>query len=610
MKKYLEIFQYTKGQRHLIFLNIVFNFVSTLFSLLLFQLLYPFLELIFGISKLPAAGAGAGSGSIFSIENISQYVKDLASQNIGDDKTKMLIILCIMIVILAFGRAFFQYMSMWIITPLRQGVVKKLRAALYDKILRLPISFFSDQRKGDMLTRMSSDVNEIEWGILNTIEVTTRDPFMILVFLGALFVQSPQLTIFTIFMLIITGLIIGRTTKNLKKDSIEGQEKLSQLLSLIEETLGGVKIIKAFVAEDFMRKKMEQINSLYTRTMVRLVRIRDLASPMSEFLGVCILAIVLYYGGTLILSQKSNLDGPAFIVYIALFSQLIQPAKNFSRAFSYIQKAFASWDRLQDIFTIENKMPDAPQALTLTGFEKEIKFENVSFSFADGKEVIKDFQLTIPKGKMVALVGQSGAGKSTLADLLLRFHDVSNGQITIDGTDIRDVKSDSLRSIIGLVNQEALLFNDTIENNIAFGTAYPDLDSITQAARIANAHDFIMLKEGQYQSSVGERGSKLSGGERQRITIARAVLKNPPILILDEATAALDAESERLVQDALYKLLQNRTSIVIAHRLSTIQHADKIVVLQEGKIVEEGTHSDLIAKQGYYKKLVDMQSFQ
>ncbi|NPA68459.1 MAG: ABC transporter ATP-binding protein, partial [Chlorobi bacterium] len=490
----------------------------------------------------------------------------------------------------------------------RNGVIKDMRNKIYKKILELPFAYFSEERKGDIMSKMTNDLKEIEWTVMTSVEMLIRNPLTIIVYLITLIIMSPQLTLFVLILIPLSGLVIGTVGRSLKRTSRKAQDQMGTLLSKIEETLSGLRIIKAFTAEDFVFKKFFEYNENYTRTMNRVYRKNYLASPMSEFLGVVMVTGIMYYGGSLVLSNESTLSPEAFIGYIAVFSQIITPAKAFSTAIYNVQKGAASIDRINIILNAENKIKEKENPIEIKSFEKEIEFSEVSFAY-ENTYVLKNINLKIKKGQTVALVGQSGSGKSTLVDLIPRFYDVTEGKITIDGTDIRNFKIKDLRNLMGNVNQEPILFNDTIKNNIAFGTENIPEEEIIKAAKIANAHEFIMQTENGYDTNIGDGGTKLSGGQRQRISIARAVLKNPPIMILDEATSSLDTESEKAVQDALYKLMQNRTSVVIAHRLSTIKNADIICVLQNGKITERGTHDELIKANGNYKKLYDLQIF-
>jgi subfamily B ATP-binding cassette protein MsbA len=545
----------------------------------------------------------------FSVDSVKEYFNYYFSLTIVENgKMDALIMICVLVVVMIFFKNLFRYLAMFFIAKARTGVVKDLRAKMYRKALVLPLSFYSDEKKGDIMSRFSNDVLEVEWSILNSLEILFRDPLSILLYLATLLYMSPQLTLFVFVLLPVAGLIIGRIGKSLKKTSVKGQQKVGELMSSVEETLGGLRIIKAFNAEKFINKKFEKQNSEYNVLMTSMYRKRDLASPMSEFLGVTAMAIVLWFGGKLVLSNDSDISASTFVGYIAIFSQIINPAKAFSSAFYNIQKGIASVERINKITEAEETIKEKPNATEHHGFNHNIEFKNVSFAYND-KHVLKNINLTIEKGKTIALVGQSGAGKSTLVDLLPRFYDVVSGEVLIDGKNVQDMKLHDLRALFGVVTQESILFNDTVFNNIAFGVDNAKEADVIAAAKVANAHEFISQLENGYQTNVGDRGSKLSGGQRQRLSIARAVFKNPPILILDEATSALDTESERLVQDALNHLMQNRTSIVIAHRLSTIQNADEIIVMHEGQIVERGKHTELIAKDGVYKKLCDLQTF-
>ena len=544
-----------------------------------------------------------------SIDSVKEYFNYYFSYTIvKNGKMDALIMVCVLVVVMIFFKNLFRYMAMFTIAKARTGVVKDLRAKMYRKALILPLSFYSDEKKGDIMSRFSNDVLEVEWSILNSLEILFRDPLAILLYLATLLYMSPQLTLFVFVLLPISGLIIGRIGKSLKKTSVKGQQKVGELMSSVEETLGGLRIIKAFNAEIFINKKFDKQNSEYHILMTSMYRKRDLASPMSEFLGVTAMVIVLWFGGKLVLSYNSTISASTFVGYIAIFSQIINPAKSFSSAFYNIQKGIASVERINKILEAEETIKEIPNPLSLNGFNESIEFKNTSFAYND-RYVLKDINLKIEKGKTIALVGQSGAGKSTLVDLIPRFYDVISGEVLIDGKNVQHVKLHDLRALFGIVTQESILFNDTIFNNIAFGVENAEEADVINAAKVANAHEFILQMENGYQTNIGDRGSKLSGGQRQRISIARAIFKNPPILILDEATSALDTESERLVQDALNHLMQNRTSIVIAHRLSTIQNADEIIVMQEGRIVERGKHTELISKDGVYKKLCDLQTF-
>ena len=518
---------------------------------------------------------------------------------------KALGIICIVVLLAVILKNVFLYLSMYYLNPIRNNIINDMRTSMYKKILALPIGYFSDQRKGDIMSRLTNDLGEVEGSTVGVLETVFREPISILLFFIYLVMLSPQLTLFLVIFMPLSGLIIGRIGRSLKKQSTRVQEKLGTILSTIDETLGGIRIIKAFNAEKKQTDKFTQQNDDLLKIKNRANRRRDLASPVSEVLGVTAVVCVLWYGGRLVL-RNTFLDPGDFLAYIAIFSQLIQPLKALSAASYNIKKGAASIERIETLIKEDVFIKERPDALQLKEFNNSIQFKKVGFLY-DDKTILDSVELTIEKGKTVALVGSSGAGKSTLVDLVPRFHDVGAGELLIDDINIKEYSLASIRSQMGIVTQEPILFNDTIANNIALGMDNPSEEQIINAAKIANAHNFILQKEDGYQTNIGDRGNKLSGGEKQRITIARAVLKNPPILILDEATSSLDTESERLVQDAINNLMKNRTSIVIAHRLSTIRHADEIIVLQQGKIVERGTHNSLIVKNGFYKRLVDMQ---
>lgn len=526
-------------------------------------------------------------------------------------KLYALMLICSLVVIMFFCKNLCRYLAMFFLAPVRNGVVKDMRNSMHRKVMDLPLSYYSDERKGDIISRMTSDTQEIEWSVMSSLEAAFREPLTIVLFLITMVVISPQLTLFVFILLPVTALLITRVGKSLKRTSVRSKEHLGSLLSIMEETLSGLRIIKAFNAERTVQEKFEDTNNDYTRTTIRMYRKVDLASPMSEFLGASVLVVVMYFGGKLVLGADESLSASMFITFIAVFSQIIPPSKAFTNAFYNIQKGIASAERINRIMDAENDIFDREDAVELDGFNSVVEYHDVCFSYKGerSEQVLTDIKLKIPKGKTIALVGQSGSGKTTLADMLPRFYDPVKGKITLDGLNIKDAKLRSLRKLIGVVSQESILFNDTVANNIAFGYKDATPAQIEEAARIANAHEFIMDLPNGYDTNIGDRGGKLSGGQRQRISIARAVLKNPPILILDEATSALDTESERLVQEALTKLMANRTTLVIAHRLSTIQHADEIIVMNRGCIEERGTHEQLLEKRGLYRKLYDLQSF-
>ncbi len=614
MKNIFGVLQYIKGYWRFAVLNITSNILSAVFSLFSIAMLFPFLQVLFSedskklesILKMGQPEFHLSSSSI--IDNINY----LLAVDIRDhSQIHALVGICLFIIITIFFKNLFRYLGMFFIAPIRNGVVKDMRNNLFQKILVLPLSYYSDERKGDIMSRMTADVREIEWSIMNSLEMVFREPITILISLILMVLLSWELTALALILLPITAVFIGRIGKSLRRTSTEEKEKTGMLLSILEETLGGLRIIKAFNAEKIVRKKFEKENSDYTNLMVKVYRRIDLSSPLSEFMGITVFVVILYVGGKMVLGVNPTMNGAVFITYLALFSQLIAPAKSFTTAYYNIQKGLASAERINKILNAEVTIKDIENPKTLNSFKNEIEYKNVSFAYREAEPgwVLNNISFKIEKGKTIALVGQSGSGKTTMADMLPRFYDPSLGEILIDGISIKDAKLTDVRALMGIVTQESILFNDTVYNNIAFGIENVSEQEVIEAAKIANAHEFISQMPQGYQTNIGDRGSKLSGGQRQRMSIARAVLKNPPILILDEATSALDTESERLVQDALNKLMKNRTSVVIAHRLSTIQHADEIIVMQKGEIIERGTHSVLIAQNGAYHRLHELQSF-
>jgi subfamily B ATP-binding cassette protein MsbA len=602
MKKFFRIISYIKEYKAYMGLYTLFISLSIVFSLFSLSMLVPFMDLIFGSNELSgvAKAASANSGSLkdslysFLQNNIAHYGKVAALGWI-----------CFGIITAVLLKNFFLYLSFYFLAPIRNAVTRKYSKLLYNKILQLPIGYFTEQRKGDILSRSSNDIAELETSIIGALEGMIKEPLNIIGIIIVLFVISAKLTLFVFVLLPLAGLIVGRIGRSLKKQTNKAQVKWGEIMSQMEETLTGLRIIKAFNAEGSVKKSffglIDEIFLIKNKILYR----RDLASPLSESLGVIILCCVLWFGGRLVLSGEI-LSGSSFIGYVALFSQIINPAKALSQAVYNVNRGTATLDRLNEVLEAPIVVEDPLYPIELNGFNDKIEFKDVQFSYQD-TTILDHINLTIQKGKTIALVGSSGAGKSTLADLVPRFHDVSSGQLLIDGKDIKSYSLNSLRQQISIVTQEPILFNDTIAANIALGKPDATEEEIIAAAKIANAYDFIINKEDGFKTIIGDRGSKLSGGERQRLTIARAVLKNPPILILDEATSALDTESEKLVQDAINNMMQNRTSIVIAHRLSTIRHADEIIVLQKGSIVERGNHDQLLAENGYYRKLIDMQ---
>lgn len=597
MKQYSRIFQYLKVYKGKIGLYFLFIILSIIFSIVSVGMLMPFLQLIF-----------TGEGTFKTTNNpLIQFFNDIIFDSLKDPANKVPVLgfICLLMISFIILKNLFLYLSYYILNPLKNTVVNQLRQDLYEKVLRLPIGFFTEKRKGDLMSRMTNDVGEVEGSVVGTLEGWIRDPLTIIINLVVLFFISPQLTLFILILIPVLGLVIGRVTKSLKKHSERSAQKYSETLSTLDETLGGLRVIKAFNIEKLMRRRFIKNNEELLQAKNHISYRRDLASPLSEVMGVMLFTIVLYYGGRLVL-RNELLEASVFLGYLAIFYNIINPAKALSTSFSNMRKGAAAINRIEEILKAPVTVDDNPNGKQLDSFNHKIEFLNVRFAYDDAV-ILDNINLTIEKGKTVALVGSSGAGKSTLADLVPRFHDVTAGEVLIDGINIKDYSLYSVRNLMSIVTQEPILFNDTIGNNIALGQQGATAEQIAEAAKIANAHDFISKKEGDYDSNIGDRGSKLSGGERQRLTIARAVLKNPPILILDEATSSLDTESERLVQDAINNMMQNRTSIVIAHRLSTIRHADEIIVLQKGKIVERGTHDSLIAQNGFYRRLVEMQ---
>ena len=585
------------------------NLLSAVFNIFSFTLLIPILQILFKMDNkvyefIPWDAAGEGLKDI-AVNNFYYYVTRMIEIN-GPSLT--LLFLGLFLAFMTLLKTSCYFASSAVMIPLRTGVVRDIRIMVYSKVMSLPLGFFSDERKGDILARMSGDVGEVENSITSSLDMLIKNPILIVMYFGTLIITSWQLTLFTLLVVPGMGWIMGKVGKKLKRQSLEAQAKWSDTMSQLEETLGGLRIIKAFIAEQKMINRFTECSNEFRDATNRVAMRQALAHPMSEFLGTLLIVVVLWFGGSLILGNHSSIDAPTFIFYMVILYSVINPLKEFSKAGYNIPKGLASMERVDKILKAENKIVEIPNPKPLNGLEEQVEFKDISFSYDGKKEVLQHINLTVPKGKTVALVGQSGSGKSTLVDLLPRYHDVQEGTITIDGVNIKDVRISDLRSLIGNVNQEAILFNDTFFNNIAFGVENATMEQVIEAAKIANAHDFIMEKEDGYHTNIGDRGSKLSGGQRQRISIARAILKNPPILILDEATSALDTESERLVQEALERLMKTRTTIAIAHRLSTIKNADEICVLYEGEIVERGKHEELLAKNGYYKRLNDMQS--
>lgn len=582
------------------------NILAAMFNVFSFTVLLPILQILFKVNTERYEFLEWGTGDfVETAKNNGYYYSQVLIDTYGPATT--LLVLGIILAILTLFKTATYFGGSACLMPLRTGVVRDIRADVYNKILKLPLSFFSEERKGDILARVSTDVNEIDASITSSLDMIVKNPIFIIIYLTTLFMISWELTLFTLLVVPFMAMGIGRIGKKLKARSLYAQSKWSDGISQIEETLGGLRIIKAFIAETKMSRRFEKVNNEFRTASMRVAMRQAAAHPVSEFLGTCMIVVVLWFGGYLIFSGNSPIDASTFIYYLVILYTILQPLKDLSRAGYSIQKGMASMERINKILFAENNIKEAENAQKIENLEEQIEFKDVSFSYNETKQILTDINLKVRKGQTIALVGQSGSGKSTLVDLIPRYHDVEGGSILIDGKNIRDLSIRSLRSLIGNVNQEAILFNDTVFNNIAFGVDNATMEQVVEAAKIANAHDFIMEMEDGYDTSIGDRGCRLSGGQRQRISIARAILKNPPILILDEATSALDTESERLVQEALERLMKTRTTIAIAHRLSTIKNADCIYVLHEGKIVESGTHDELIALGAYYKKLNDMQ---
>lgn len=610
MKEFLQLMRrFVSPYKKFIGWAVLLNILSALFNIFSFTLIVPILDILFKTGKETKVyeymALGTEDFKDVVVNNFYYYVTKLIADH---GSVTALLLLGVFLAFMTLLKTACYFASSAVMIPLRTGVVRDIRIKVYDKVMRLPLGFFSEERKGDIIARMSGDVGEVENSITSSLDMLMKNPILILFYFSTLVITSWQLTLFTIIVLPGMGWIMGKVGKKLKRQSLEAQGKWSDTMSQLEETLGGLRIIKAFIAEDKMVNRFKKCSNELRDATNRVAMRQALAHPMSEFLGTILIVAVLWFGGTLILKHNSTIEAPAFIFYMVILYSMINPLKDFAKAGYNIPKGLASMERVDKILKAENKIKEVENPKPLTGLNDRIEFKNISFSYDGKREVLRHVNLTVPKGKTVALVGQSGSGKSTLVDLLPRYHDVQQGDITIDGVSIRDVRICDLRSLIGNVNQEAILFNDTFFNNIAFGVENATMEQVVEAAKIANAHDFIMEKPDGYNTNIGDRGGKLSGGQRQRISIARAILKNPPILILDEATSALDTESERLVQEALERLMKTRTTIAIAHRLSTIKNADEICVLYEGEIVERGKHEELIQLNGYYKRLNDMQA--
>ena len=589
----------------------ILNFLSTIFSLFSFATIIPILQILFRMQTEThqfmdwSQYASLSEWVDIIKNNLFFYIEQMIAYS-GEAAT--LLYLGLFLIVMTLLKTATTYLASSSLVPVRTGVLRDLRNQIYAKIIDLPIGYFSEERKGDIMSRMTSDVGEIEASIMSSLETIFKNPIMIVIYMIVLFSLSLQLTLFVLLLLPFSGFLIGKIGRSLKRRSLTGQEQTGELLSQIEETLGGLRVVKAFTAEEKLKNRFANLNNRIRGTFNRINRRYLLAHPISELLGTAVVAILLWYGGTLILQGEGSISAPEFIYYLVIFYSIIPPSKDLSRAMYSVQKGMASLQRVDDILKAENPLKQQKDTIKIDRFTSKIEFNHVWFKYREDW-ILQDINLTCEKGKTIALVGQSGSGKSTMVDLLPRFYDVNEGSIAVDGTDIRHLDLQSLRQLMGNVNQEAILFNDTFFNNIIFGVETATMEEVIAAAKIANAHDFILATENGYETNVGDRGCRLSGGQRQRISIARAILRNPPILILDEATSALDTESEKLVQNALESLMKNRTTIVIAHRLSTIKKADEICVLHEGKIVERGKHDELLALNGYYKRLCDMQSF-
>ena len=600
--------RYMKPYRKYLTWAVILNFLSQWLYVYAFAALVPILNILFKIDTTKYEYMPMDIHHLDKdvlVNNGYYFINYIIEQN-GAFVT--LIFMGLILIVMTLLKTTGYFASAAVMVPLRTGIVRDIRIEVYNKVLKLPLSFFSEERKGDIIARMSADVSVVENSLTSSLDMLIRNPIALVVCFITLFTVSWQLTLFVLVILPLAGWVMGSVSRKLKSQSVVAQGQWGDIMSQLDETLGGLRIIKAFIAERKMSERFAKINNGFRDAMNAMVIRQSSAHPMSEFLGTCVIVVVLWFGGALILNQYSPIDAAMFIFYLVILYSIINPLKEFSKAFYNIPLGLASMERIDMILKAENHIKEPEKPLPLTAFEHELEFRDVSFSYIEGRQVLKHVNLKVQKGKTVALVGQSGSGKSTMVDLVPRYHDVGEGALLIDGKNVKDVSIPALRSLIGNVNQEAILFNDTFYNNITFGVENATMEQVVEAAKIANAHDFIMESEKGYDTMIGDRGGRLSGGQRQRVSIARAILKNPPILILDEATSALDTESERLVQEALERLMKSRTTIAIAHRLSTIKNADEICVLYEGEIVERGTHEELIALNGYYKKLNDMQS--
>ena len=600
---FLKVLKYIKPYYSYVGLNIFSNILSVVFSLFSLTMVIPFLGILFGTQEKVLQA----SPLTFSADSIKENFYFFISKTVEEaGKVEALMMICILVLSMFFLKNLFRYLALYFLTPIRNGVIHDLRMDLSKKLLSLDISFISSKRKGDLTSRMTSDLVEIEWSVMGTLEMFFKDPISIIIFLSTLIFISPTLTIFVIVLFPLAGVLIGYIGKSLKSSSKKGQNQLAQIMSIIDENIFGLRIIKAFNAENYINSKFEKNSEKYRSTMTNILRKKDLSSPMSELLSTVVMVIVMWFGGQLVLSEQSILSPQEFIGYILIFSQIIPPVKSLTTSYYYIQKGSAAAERVYEILETENKIKNIGNPKEISKLEKSISFNIKSFKY-ENLNVLSNLNFNIKKGEKVALVGQSGGGKSTIADLLARFYDVVDGEINIDNINIKDLHIDNLRKLMSIVSQESILFNDSIYNNIKLGNLSASKEEIIQAAKAANAEEFILKCENGYDTNIGNAGEKLSGGQKQRISIARAILKNPDILILDEATSSLDSESEKLIEDALSNLMKSRTSLVIAHRLSTIENADKILVINNGEIIEKGTHLELLQNSGSYKKLYDIQ---
>lgn len=608
IKQFLSLArQFVPPYKKYLLSNLALNLLAQILNVFSFALLIPILQILFKVSDTQYGHMTLSDGSVAEVvkNNFYYYMNHFIEVK---GALWVLIASGVILVVMTLLKTACYFGSSATLIPLRTGVVRDIRIKVYNKVMALPLSFFSEERKGDIISRMSSDVSGLETALSNSLEMLIKNPIAIVVTLFTLFFLSWELTLFVLVAMPVLAWAMGAISRKLKRKSKEAQNYWGTLLAQLDETLGGLRIIKAFLAEDKMKERFAQINNTYRNAVMRMTIRQSAAHPASEFMGTCIIVIVMWAGGYIILDGRSGMEGATFIYYLVMLYNILNPIKDLSKAFYNIPVGMGCWERVDKILSAENPIKEPASPAPLPSFEQGIEFRGVDFHYVEGSPVLRGIDLSVAKGKTIALVGQSGSGKSTLVDLVPRFHDVTGGSIAIDGRDIRDISIRDLRSLIGNVNQEAILFNDTIFNNISFGVEGATMEQVIEAAKIANAHDFIMESEQGYDTMIGDRGCRLSGGQRQRLSIARAILKNPPILILDEATSALDTESERLVQEALERLMKSRTTIAIAHRLSTIKHADEICVMLEGEIVERGTHEELLAKGGYYKRLNDMQS--